>query len=528
MSKNYKLLLQAALNKAKSIANIKADIKYLESRLPKIKISAALNKAKSIANIKADIKYLESRLPKIKISAALNKTHTENELNSQIKTITPKVQVSADTTKAEQKIQSLGKKKDNVITIQSKVDTTQAANELKKMQEKTTSLLDTFASNPIGTTLISMNMQQMTKAISDTIQVAEKLDKIKTSIQMATNMTDSEMDSMMQSYNSMAMQLGTTTQQIATSANNLIRMGESVSDTNEIIQTAQMLSKIGMIDSADAASYLISSMKGYQITAENSVEILDKLAAVDMEAAVSAGGLAESLAKCAAMANTSGTSLSNLMGYMAVVGEATKKSMSEVGNSFQSIYNRMNNIKLGNLVDDETGESLADTENILNNLEIKLRDTAGTYRDFDDVLSDIGKNWDSFTLAEQNTISKAIGGSSQMENFGTLMNHYGDAMKYSESAANSAGTALAQYGKYQDSIEAKANELKAALESLAMSAFTEDFHGGILEATTAITKFSEKIGVLTTLGAGTGLFAGIKNAGRAKCSPSNITYACIN
>lgn len=499
MSKNYKLLLQAALNKAKSIVNIKPDIKYLESRLPKIKISAALNKRK-----------------------------TKSELNSQLKTVTSKVQVSADTSKAEQKIKNVGKKNNNTVTIQPTVDTAQAANELKKTQEEAKSLFYKFASNPIGANLIRMGVQQVTQAISDTVQTAEELDKIKTSIQMAANMTDSEMDSLMQSYNSMARQLSTTTQQMAESADELIRMGESVSDANEIIQSAQILSKIGMIDNADAADYLISSMKGYQITAEDSVDIVDKLAAVDMEAAVSAGSLAEALAKCAAMANTSGTSLSSLIGYMAVVGEATRKSMAEVGNSFQSIYNRMNNIKIGNLVDDETGESLADTETVLDNLGIKLRDTAGTYRKFDDVLSDIGKNWNGFTLAEQNTISKAIGGSAQMENFGTLMNHYGDALKYSESAANSAGTALAQYGQYQDSIEAKTNEMKTALESLAMNTFTEDFRGGMLEATTAIAKFVDEVGVLGTISLGTGLFAGIKNAGRAKCSPSNITYACFN
>ena len=58
-----------------------------------------------------------------------------------------------------------------------------------------------------------------------------------------------------------------------------------------------MLSKIGMINSADAAQYLISSMKGYQISAKDSVTIVDKLTSVDMEAAVSAGELAEAMSK---------------------------------------------------------------------------------------------------------------------------------------------------------------------------------------------------------------------------------------
>lgn len=75
--------------------------------------------------------------------------------------------------------------------------------------------------------------------------------------------------------------------------------------------------------------------------------------------------------------------MDRLIGYTATVGETTQKSMSEVGNSFQALFSRMNNIKIGRFIDDETGESLSDTEAVLNKLGIQLRDTEDSYRSFD-------------------------------------------------------------------------------------------------------------------------------------------------
>lgn len=111
-------------------------------------------------------------------------------------------------------------------------------------------------------------------------------------------------------------------------------------------------------------------------------------------------------------------------------------------------------------------------------------------------LHNIGGRWRSLTKVEQNAVSVAIAGTMQRERFSALMNNYSDALKYSETAANSAGSALQRYGVYQDSIEAKTNELTAAIESLSTSTISEDMFSGIVEATTGLVEFIDKFGVL--------------------------------
>ena len=171
-----------------------------------------------------------------------------------------------------------------------------------------------------------------------------------------------------------------------------------------------VLSKVGMISSSDATQYLTSAMKGYQVSVSDTLGIVDKLTAVDMEAAVSAGGLAEGMSKVANMANLSGVSMDRLIGYLTTVSETSQKEMSEVGTSFQSIFSRMGNIKAGKFVDDETSENLNDVSKVLNKLGINLFDQQGQFRNFGTVLDEVSGKWSSFDTVEQNAVATAIAG----------------------------------------------------------------------------------------------------------------------
>lgn len=225
---------------------------------------------------------------------------------------------------------------------------------MKQAQKETKTLWERFTCGIAGINLIQIGVQKVVQAIHQAIAGIKELDAIKTNIQMVSNTSDSGVNAMMSSYNAMAKELSSTTKNVAEAANEFLRMGESIENTNELIRSSQVLSQVGMIESSEAASYLVSSLKGYQVAAEDSMDIVSKLTSVDMEAAVSAGGLAEALSKCSNIANNSGVAMDRLVGYTATVGETTQKSMSEVGNSFQALLSRMNNIKIGRFIDDET------------------------------------------------------------------------------------------------------------------------------------------------------------------------------
>lgn len=248
------------------------------------------------------------------------------------------------------------------------------------------------------------------EAVSDCIQYVEDLDKALTDIQTVTMYTDSQMQSLANTYNEIAQNLGRTTLEVTDSAVEWLRQGYSVADTNTLIADSMKLSTLGDMDSADATKALTSAMKGYKIEADDMIGVVDKLVTVDMQAATSSSDLATALAKCANIARTSGVDIDQALGMIATTAEVTQQSAETIGNAFKTIFSRMQNVKTQNLIDPETGESLNDVETTLNGMGIKLRENEKTWRNFGDVLDEVAGKWQNFSDTQKSALATAFAG----------------------------------------------------------------------------------------------------------------------
>ena len=81
----------------------------------------------------------------------------------------------------------------------------------------------------------------------------------------------------------------------------------------------------------------------------------------------------------------------------------------------------MGNVKLGKFTasqedmasedyNEEEWESLSDVETALDNIGIKLRENATTYRSTEDVLKNIAEIWDTISETERNSVASALAG----------------------------------------------------------------------------------------------------------------------
>jgi TP901 family phage tail tape measure protein len=236
-----------------------------------------------------------------------------------------------------------------------------------------------------------------------------ELDKAMINLRMVTGSTYNETVKLVEGYGALAQRIGATTKDTLVSANEFLRQGKTAEETSKLIETSMIFSKIAALDSAKSTQYLTSAMKGYGISTKDTLGIVDKLSTVDIESATNAGGLAEAMSRTANSAQIAGVSMDKLISYLAVVGEVTQKEMSSVGESFKTIFSRMGNVKLGIYMDDD-GEDLSDVEKILGSLDIKLRDSNEQFRNFGDVLDEVGGKWGSYNKVQQSAIANAFAG----------------------------------------------------------------------------------------------------------------------
>ena len=346
----------------------------------------------------------------------------------------------------------------------------------------------------------------------------EDLSKSMVNLQIASGYNNDQMSSLMDTYSQMGQKMGATTTEVADSADAWLRQGKSVDESNTLIKDSMMLSKLGEIDSVQSTDYLTSAMKGYGVSVNNAVGIVDKLTKVDMESATSAGGLAEAMSKTANAANLAGVSMDQLLGMIAVVGETTQKSMDEVGTSFQAIFSRMGNVKAGKFVKDSESD-VNDVETVLKKLGIQLRDSQGNFRNFGTVIDEIGNKWKSYSNLEQNAIATAVAGTRQRENFLVLMSNFNTALKYQETATNSAGTATQKYNDYTQGLEAHLKSATTAFQQLSRSVINSNTFSGLIDTGTGflniLNTIVSKLGAIPTLiGAITAALSATKNVGK--------------
>lgn len=374
-----------------------------------------------------------------------------------------------------------------------------------------------------GNTVRSTMMSAVTALLAQTTREiynnVEKLDKSVVNLQIASGKTREEVQRLVRSYSDMARTLGATTAEVAESADTWLRQGYSLEETNTLIKNGMMLSKLGQLDAATATTDLTSAMKGYKVSVEDSLGIVDKLTAVDMAAAASAGGLATAMAETATGANLAGVSMDKLLGYIATVKEVTQDADESVGTFFRTIFARMGNIKAGKFVDSETGESLSDVEKVLGGAGIKLRISEKEFRNFGAVLDEVAQKWSTYDDVTQHAIATALAGTRQQEKLIVLLSNYTTATKYAEIATNASGTATEKWSAYMDGAEAKTNSVTASLEKLSQSLIKADWvtagKSGLAGAINLVAELTDLLGGLP--GVSAVAFAAFgKNLGRDK------------
>lgn len=274
-------------------------------------------------------------------------------------------------------------------------------------------------------------------------------------LKMATGVSDTQAQSLMDTYSKMGKELKATGVDIAKSSTEWLKQGKSITEAQKLTEDSIVLSKVGDLTSEESTKYLTSAMKGFKVEAKDALSIVDQLSAVDMASATDVGGLAEAMSKTSVVAQDAGIEMQRLIGYIATVGEVTQADMGSVGNAFKTIFTRMSDIKAGKLelIDaDGTTETLSDVEQTLSNVGIDLRKTVTEYNDYGDVLDNLASKWDSLSQLQQNALAKAFAGTRQAEVFRTLMSNYDNAKKYMEVAYDSSGFANEKFGSYKDSL----------------------------------------------------------------------------
>lgn len=445
----------------------------------------------------------------INVKAKLDTSEAEKKLNDFTKE-KRKVDVDVNTSDIDQASKKVNDLKSKNIKVDTKVTGKETIDSTAKSLDNATKSASDFGNTikgfaKFGAYLnIFQTIEQTARKAAESIK---EIDDQIVNLQMATGGSYEDIRQLSQEYLTLGKNLGATGTEMLSGADLWLRSGRSMSETTKLLKDSTVLSKVASMDAEKSSEVLTATLNGYQMSADAAEHINDVLSSIDLASASSAEGIGEALTKTASVANNAGLSLEKTAAIIATIKDVTQDSDSSIGNSVKSILSRMNQIKAGKFVDEETGEALNDTEKVLNKLGISMRDANGQFMDAETIIDNVAQKWATFDKNAQKAIATAMGGAYQYNRLITMFDNYDKVMNLTNIANNSGGVAETKFEEaYLNSLEAKSKSLQASFESLSTNLVSRDAINGVLEATQALVEFIDKTNLLK--GALAGVAAG--------------------
>ena len=240
------------------------------------------------------------------------------------------------------------------------------------------------------------------------------------------------------------------------------------------------------IDAADAADMIIAQMKAFNITAEDSIHIIDAINEVSNNFAVSSADISRNLGKASAVMANAGNSMEQYIGLMTAATEITRNA-SKAANGLKTITLRLQGM---NDEGERDLEIQAQMEGLFNKLGISVYDANGELKNTYDILETLAPVYEKLSNAEKAYVTETIAGKYQAQNAAAILNNWKTAVDATATAMDSQGSAARENEKVLDSIQGHLQSLKSAWVELSNAIFDSDLLKFIVDLGTHFLEFA--------------------------------------
>lgn len=481
------IVISADLDQNKSVTSINKSIKKIEKKIEKLKLQVTVDNEKSKSAISKEIEKLNKQKRQLYIDLKLRKDTLKKQYQELQKENNFSLNISTET--AQRQIKNVS----NTITG--------ATNE-----SVTLGLALKNAFSNAGLIMTAQNALNLVKrAANEATKAVKEYDQYVTNLSIINGGSRESNNKLLGDLAEKSLDFKIEVSSLESAAETLLRTGKSLDETNKYLENTIYLSKLGFQDMDTSASQLVTIGNAYGYTADEMSAVVDKFVKLDTQANITAGKLAEGVAKSAQNAKLAGFNIDQLAASIAGLKDTTGRSESEISNSLSMIFSRLQNVKLGKFVlETEDGteditEQINDMEKLLDTFGIKLRNSKNEFRDINELFTELSDNWSKFNSVQQSAIATTAAGARQRNTFIALIENWNKIQELTDVSINSMGTAVEKYENYLQSIEAKSATFSTATKELWNNLLPTDFVGNMTDAGTAVVQFTDKYQVLQTM-----------------------------
>ena len=420
----------------------------------------------------------------------------------------------------------------------------------QKPMVETNKLLDgmwTALKNTARWQLSSSLLHGFIGAIQGAYGYAQDLNRSLNDIAIVTGRSTDQMAAFAEQANKSAQALSVSTTAYTDAALIYYQQGLDDAAVKARTDVTMMLSNVTGQSAEEVSSYMTAIWNNFDDGSKSLEYYADVITALGAATASSSKEIASGMQQFAAVAETVGLSYEYAATALATVVAQTRQSESTVGNSFRTIFSRMQGLKLGETLED--GTDLNKYSKALLSIGVSIKDQNGELKEMDTILDEVGEKWQTLSKDQQVALAQTVGGVRQYTNLIALFDNWDKFQKNLSIAQGSEGTLEEQADIYAQSWEAAQKRVRAAWQAIYQDLISDKFFismlNGFEKILQGVDKFIDSIGGLKGVLSGLGilitslfkdkLIVGLQNAqqqlkvfsGIAKTEADAVTEAAM-
>ena len=324
----------------------------------------------------------------------------------------------------------------------------------------------------LGTAITMFGIHELEMIFQGLIDTIIELDARMTQLKIVTGESDRAIVKYADDAAASAQKVAASIASIMQSTEEWSRLGYSLQDSLKLAESTAMYSNVAAISVEDATTSLVSVMKSFNLEAEDSLSILDKLTLVDQKYAISASELGEGLMLSASTLKEANNSLDQSVALL-TAGNTSIQDASKVGNALKTVSMR---IRGATAELEAAGEDISDLkttaklrEEIMGLTGVDILTDANTFKSTYDILVEIGKVWDDLTDVNRAVVLEDLAGKHNATVVSSIVSNIDELEGAYQTSLSAAGTVTKANEIYLDSLEGKTKQLVAAFQQLVYS-----------------------------------------------------------
>lgn len=408
--------------------------------------------------------------------------------------------------------------------------------ESKKLGLESKNLLDVFEKlfgQHLSTMITMAALHKMQEALRIVYQNVVEIDTAVTELRKVSEYTGKSLEEYMGRAAEQAQKLGVSISDYVNSTADWKRLGYSDEDAENLATYSTLLRNVGdnIDDVNTSSSYLISTLQGFGLLADQAEDVVNKIDAVANTQPVTAKDLGEILTRSSAAMSSANNTLEETIA-LGTAANAVIQDADTVGTTLKSLSMYLRAAKSDA---ENAGIEVDGMANSVSELRTELKSLTGVdimldsknFKSTYQIMKELSQVWGGLSDVTQANVTEMIGGKRNANAVSAILNNFDVAESAMESAANSANVAWEENEKYLDSIQGRLAQLDASFQVLSQDVLSSGLLKTGVSFLTSIVKLLDKIINLTgALPAGLGIAAFATQLGKPKMTgfmivPSN-------